>query len=164
MWVAVAMIAGFVLLGLLAERLSRSGISVLTTAVTGMGMFMTVQLLLIVLPVDWSALLWILFGFFGTANIIAYAALSQQFPVALSGRVTTAVNLLVFIAAFVGQWAIGAIIGCWPVGTDGGYAVAGYQTAFSVMLAIQTMTMFWFFVASRMIKRRKISDCGTCEI
>jgi len=154
-WIAVAMIAGFILLGSLADRLSRSGISVLTTAVTGMGLFMGVQVLVLAGPVRWALPMWVLFGFFGTSGIIAYAALSQRFPVQLSGRVTTAVNLLVFIAAFLGQWAIGAIIGLWPVGADGKYALAGYRSGFSVMLALQAMTLLWFFMASRMIGNRK---------
>jgi hypothetical protein len=96
----------------------------------------------------------VLFGFFGTSGIIAYAALSQRFPVHLSGRVTTAVNLLVFIAAFMGQWSIGGIIGHWPVDADGHYALAGYRTGFFAMLAIQTMTLLWFLAASRMIRNR----------
>jgi hypothetical protein len=75
--------------------------------------------------------------------------------VKLSGRVTTAVNLLVFIAAFLGQWAIGAIIGQWPVGADGKYALAGYRSGFFVMLALQAITLLWFFMASRMIRNRE---------
>ncbi len=154
-WVAVAMIAGFILLGLLAERLGRSGISVLTTSVTGMCLFMVVQLMMVVSGSGgWVLSTWLLFGFFGTSGIIAYAALSQRFPVQLSGRVTTAVNLLVFVAAFVGQWATGAIIGIWPVGADGNYALAGYRTGFSVMLAIEGMPLLWFFIADRVIKTR----------
>ncbi|MCB2144841.1 MAG: MFS transporter [Deltaproteobacteria bacterium] len=154
LWIAVAMIAGFILLGSLAERLSRSGVSVLATAVTGMILFMAVQVLVLAAPVRWAMPVWVLFGFFGTSGIIAYAALSQRFPVQLSGRVTTAVNLLVFIAAFIGQWAIGAIIGRWPVDASGHYALEGYRTGFFVMLAIQTMTLLWFFTASRMIRNR----------
>jgi hypothetical protein len=65
--------------------------------------------------------------------------------------------MLVFIAAFVGQWAIGAIIGHWPVTPDGNYALAGYRTSFFIMLAIQAMTLLWFFVASRMIRTREIN-------
>ncbi|BBO68762.1 MFS transporter [Desulfosarcina alkanivorans] len=154
-WVAVAMIAGFILLGSLAGRLSRSGISVLTTSVTGMGLFMGVQLVV----VAWGAAgpvlpLWLLFGFFGTSGILAYAALSQSFPVQLSGRVTTAVNLLVFVAAFLWQWAIGAMIGIFPVSADGSYALAGYRTGFSIMLGIQALTVVWFLVAGRMGKLR----------
>jgi predicted MFS family arabinose efflux permease len=109
-WVAVAMIAGFIILGSIAEQLSRRGISVATTAVVGMTLFMFVQLLLILGPIGWCVPLWMAFGFVGTSGVIAYSALAQSFPVYLSGRVTTALNLLVFIAAFAGQWAIGGII------------------------------------------------------
>lgn len=147
-WVAVAMIAGFIALGSLAERLNRSGISVLTTAVTGMTLFLAMQLLVLFAPVSWTRCLWLLFGFFGTSGIIAYAALSQHFPVQLSGRVTTAINLLVFIAAFAAQWAVGAVIGLWPVNADGGYALAGYRTGFAGMLGAQVLALIWFFIAS----------------
>ena len=116
--------------------------------------FMGVQVLVLAGPVRWALPIWVLFGFFGTSGIIAYAALSQQFPVQLSGRVTTAVNLLVFIAAFVGQWAIGAIIGLWPVGAEGNYSLAGYRSGFAVMLGAQTLTLGWFFIANRIIKGR----------
>ena len=154
MWVAVAMIVGFIALGSLAERLSRSGISVLKTAVTGMGLFLGIQLLVIVVPVKWTRYLWTAFGFFGTSGILAYAALSQRFAIQLSGRVTTAVNVLVFVAAFLGQWTIGAIIEIWSVGANGSYAPAAYRTGFAVMLGLQVIALAWFVVASRIIKRR----------
>lgn len=155
LWVAVAMIAGFIGLGALAGRLNRSGIGVLSTAVTGMSLFMTVQLLLLIAPAAWTQWLWMTFGFFGTSGIIAYAALSQQFALELSGRVTTAVNLLVFIAAFVGQWAIGVVIGFWPVGSGGAYAVAGYRMGFAFMLSLQVLSLIWFAVAGHFLGRRK---------
>jgi MFS family permease len=152
-WVAVAMIAGFIALGTLAERLNRAGLGVLTTAVAGMGLFMLVQLLMLLLPIKGSRLLWTLFGFFGTSGIVAYAGLSQRFPVHWSGRVTTAINLLVFVAAFAGQWAIGAIIECWPVGSDGSYALPGYYTGFSVLLALQLISLIWFVAAHRFMQK-----------
>ena len=148
-WVAVAMIVGFISLGTLAERLSQRGIAVLTTSVTGMFVFMAVQLLVLTTPLAWGPLVWVLFGFFGTSGIIAYAGFSQQFPVHLSGRVTTAINLLVFIAAFVGQWAIGAIIGLWPVESNGNYSAAGYRSAFALILAIQLIAWLWYASTAR---------------
>ena len=153
-WVALAMIAGFIGLGMLAKKLARAGISVLTTAATGMGLFMTTQAAIILGFGGKSIPLWICFGFFGTSGIIAYASLSQSFPSYLSGRVTTGVNLLVFLVAFAGQWAIGAIIELWPVGADGSYALAGYRAGFTIMLGAQVLCLAWFFIATAFLARR----------
>ena len=153
-FIAAAMVAGFISLGTIAERLTRVGISVLTTAVTGICIFMTIQTAIILLGAETPPLLWTAFGFFGTSVIIPYASLAQSFPAHLSGRVTTGVNLLVFIAAFAAQWAIGAIIGLWPVGSDGSYALPGYQAAFAVMLGTQVLCLLWFAIVSTKKQRR----------
>jgi MFS family permease len=147
--IALAMIAGFIGLGALAGRLQRLGISVLASAVSGMILFMIIQLLLLVGPAGWSAPLWLGFGFFGTSGILAYAALSQNFPVHLAGRVSTAVNLLVFVAAFAGQWVIGIIVGWWPQAGAGQFAAAGLRTGFAFMLACQVVSLVWFIAAGR---------------
>jgi len=146
MAVAGAMIVGFVLIGAIAARLSRHGIQPMQVAAGGLVMFMCVQLAMVLqLPLP-AWLLWTLFGFFGTAGIVPYAALSQSFPAALSGRVTTALNLLVFVAAFAGQWGIGVIIGLWENGADGRFAPAGYQAAFAVVLGFQLLGLVWFLL------------------
>lgn len=150
-WVALSMIAGFVILGSLAERLSTRGITVLTTAVAGMFLFMVVQLLLLIAPSSWTLPLWMAFGFLGTSGIIAYSALSQTFPVHLSGRVTTAINLLVFVAAFSGQWAIGAIISLWPVGSGGELSPTGFIAGFGLMLVLQGISFVYFIVAGKQV-------------
>ncbi len=153
-WVAVAMICGFIGLGTLVGQLGKKGIGVVTVAVSGMSLFMAVQFLVIMVPISsgFTLPLWLAFGFFGTSGIIAYSALSQSFPPALSGRVTTAINLLVFVGAFAGQWAIGAIISLWPVGIEGELATAGFQVGFGVMLALQLIALAHFWAASRKIK------------
>ena len=153
-WVAVSMIAGFVSIGSLAERLSRIGISVATTAVSGMTLFMVVQVLLIIMPVSYIFPLWLTFGFFGTACIVSYSALSQSFPVNLSGRVTTAINLLVFISAFTAQWAIGAIIGLWSNQSDGALSPTGFHTAFSLLLFLQFAGLIYYLWSKRTRKNK----------
>lgn len=135
-WMAVSMVAGFIILGTLASRAERFRISVGTTAVSGMTLFMGVQFLLLLGPSQWMFPLWLTFGFFGTSGIVAYSALSQSFPVHLSGRVTTAVNMLVFIAAFIGQWAIGGIIDLFtPTGAP--LSPYGFSAGFCMMLFLQ---------------------------
>ena len=86
---AVAMILGFICLGIGAEKLAKRGISIFVTAVSGMGVSILIQLAVAFqLPVQ-PYILWSLFGFFGTAGILSYAALSYRFPKQLSGRGTT---------------------------------------------------------------------------
>jgi len=153
--IAAAMVAGFILMGAVAERLSRLGIKPIVVAVAGMALFMLTQSLLILEAISWARTLWVLFGVFGTTGIIPYAVLSQSFPVHLSGRVNTGVNLLVFICAFAAQWGIGAIINQWPVTAAGGYAPAGYQAGFTVMLCLQLVALLWFFIATIRMDRGK---------
>ncbi|MBV5316860.1 MAG: MFS transporter [Desulfobulbaceae bacterium] len=148
-WIAVAMVAGFIGLGSLAGRLQRVGIPVLTSAIAGMTLFIAIQMVLIVGPSEWARVLWLGFGFFGTSGILAYAALAQSFPVHLVGRVSTAVNLLVFIAAFAGQWAIGVIVGWWPEVAKGQFASAGLRTGLTFLLVCQLGALLWFFGGGR---------------
>ncbi len=142
-WAAFAMTAGFICLGFIAEKLAQRGISILYTAVTGMSIFMGIQIFIAFqIPIA-PTFLWILFGFFGTSGILSYAALSSSFPRALSGRVTTSINLLVFIAAFILQWLVGVIINLWEVSSAGNYHPSGYQAGFLTILGLQTAGLVW---------------------
>lgn len=156
--VAVAMVAGFIFTGAVAERLSRMGIKPIAVAVAGMSAFIVVQALLILEVTSWTHTLWIMFGIFGTTGILPYAVLSQSFPLHLSGRVNTALNLLVFVAAFAAQWGIGAIINLWPETAGGGYAPPGYQAAFAMMLLLQLVSLLWFGIITQILHRRNRID------
>lgn len=147
--IAAAMVAGFLLSGWVTERCTRIGIATQTVAAYGMVAFMLTQLLVLLYGKALPAPAWGLFGFFGTCGILPYAALSQRFPSHLAGRVNTALNLLVFLAAFAAQWGIGAVISLWPVNAGGHYAEAGYQAGFGLMLMLQLLGLGWFVIAGR---------------
>jgi MFS family permease len=147
--VALAMIAGFVSIGWFTQWLGKRAISATQTAVTGMSIFMIAQLLLITLPIQFAVSAWIFFGFTGTAGIIAYASLSQSFSAALSGRVTTAINLLVFVTAFCTQWLVGAIIDICTPSSSPVLAVAGFQWSFTLLLLLQIAGLVSFFIINR---------------
>ena len=117
--------------------------------VGGMGVFIVVQAVIVSGWTDSVVGVWALFGFFGPAGILSYAVLSQSFPPELAGRVITGLNVLVFSAAFLVQWGIGAVIDLWPVSESGGYAPIAYQAAFGVILAVEVATLIWFAVFPR---------------
>ena len=150
MWMMAAMMAGFFLLGLLSERLYHARkISPVTVGVSAMSVFIVLQLLM---ALGWTAqpmLLMTAFSFFATAGILPYAGLSQIFPKALSGRVSTSLNLTVFLGAFAVQWGLGEIISLWP--TEGkGYAPESYGAAFGSLAVLQLFGLLWFIVLNAM--------------
>ena len=53
---------------------------------------------------------WLFLGLMGNVTALSYTVVSRHFPLALSGRATTALNLLVFLGAFGVQSAMGGIV------------------------------------------------------
>jgi MFS family permease len=149
---ALATMAGLLLWGNLASWVARRGVPAARVFAVGMGMFLVVQSLLVFGAPVAPALIWIGFGVFGTAGSLSYALLSYDFPRHLAGRVTTALNALVFTWAFVVQWAVGGIIELWPV-VDGRYHALGYRAAFGVFLAVQALAFGWMLLDGWRLRR-----------
>ncbi|KAA3625961.1 MAG: MFS transporter [Proteobacteria bacterium] len=143
----IAMVAGFLLLGMTTSRLARLGVPVPVSASLGMSLFLVPQAALIAGGFDLPLLFWILFGFFGTSGIIGYSAISQHFPVHIAGRANTAVNFMVFVMAFVEQWGLGIVINQFP--GDTGYSPLGYQVAMGIAFTLQALGVGWYALSAR---------------
>lgn len=57
----------------------------------------------------------------------------------------TAMNLILFLSAFLAQLLIGAVIDLFPETVDGGYDRAGYRWGFGGLLVLQLLAMIWYF-------------------
>src|SRR3546814_109445 len=124
------MTAGFLAGGMAADLLGRVGIGLVKVMGGGVLLFMAAQAA-VIFEVDPTGVWpWVLFGLAGNLTVLAYPQLSRHFPVEYAARANTALNLLVFGAAFVAQYAMGAIIDLFPPAPDGGYASVAYRTAF----------------------------------
>ena len=143
-WLAATMVAGFLSIGTISERLGHKGIS--TTKVAGVGIFLFILFQVAILSDLVLSLptLWFGFSFFGTTGIVLYAVLSQHFAKHLGGRVNTAINLLVFISTFCLQTISGQIINLWQTTASGGYQPVAYKAAFGLFLALQICAYLWF--------------------
>lgn len=142
--VAVSMVAGFIALGWAGSRVSAFGHGPLSVTLAASLVFIVAQAMIVAGFTRPLMPLLAAFGFFGTTGIVAYAGLTQRFPTALAGRVNTAINLLVFVSAFVLQWGVGAIIGLWPTLADGRFAPEGYRVAFGLILGLQVLSVLWY--------------------
>lgn len=135
---AAATTTGFLFWGLAASKLARFGVTPLVLFKFGAAAFLGVQLLLVLGVTTGASLLWIAFGLSGTSGSLAFSILSQAFPVAMTGRANTALNLVVFLCAFACQWGFGWIVGLWPA-AQGGYHPDGYSAAFAMLFVLQLL-------------------------
>ncbi len=142
--IALAMAIGFAAWGAVSERLYRLGIQPWQVVAAGGAVFLLCKLALVVQPEAGVVPLWMAFGFFATSGTLVYAMISQAFPLSLTGRATTALNLAVFVGAFVLQWAMGFVIEVHERPDGVGYAPEGYRTGFAVLLVLQVMALVWF--------------------
>ena len=149
-------IGGFLTLGIIAERLSQLfDVHLMSISVFGMTIFLFIQGTMIYGGIGSPLILVILLGFFGTASVLVYAGYAKIFPKNLSGRVSTFLNLLVFIGAFILQWGVGAIIELWPP-TDNGYDPESYQSAFGVLVILQAAGLMWYLFSKKIYRKQNI--------
>jgi len=141
----MASIMGFLSLGILAERVSQFfNFRPITIGVFGMTLFLLAQSAMAYGWISSPVLLVILLGFFGTSSILIFAGYAQIFPKYLSGRVSTILNFLIFVSAFILQWGIGVIIEMWQA-TGSGYDPESYQAAIGVLVILQVAGLAWYF-------------------
>ena len=150
----LAIIAGYFSLGIFTERISQLfDIGPITVGVFGMTLFLTTQFSM---AYGWATsplLLVVIFGFLGSSCILTFAGLAQIFPKKYSGRVSTILNVQVFMGAFIIQWGIGAIIELWPT-TEIGYDPASYQVAIGVLVLMQAAGLVWYLLSQQLIKKQ----------
>ena len=138
----VATMFGFLFWGAFATRMSRRGIQPIVVLIWATSAYLVLQLLLVFEVTRLSWAIWVGWGLLGTSGSLAFSIISQSFPVQLTGRATTAQNLLIFMTAFGSQWLFGIILNQWDV-VDGGYNPHGYVRAFSIFLCLQVVGFIW---------------------
>ncbi len=151
---AAGLTVSFLGTGVVADRLVRRGYSLLTVMMGFVVLFLTAQVGLVLAPSNrWVALgLWCLFAMTGHVAVLAYPWLARYFGASLSGRSNTAINLTMFVWAFLAQFGIGAIISLLPSKPGGGYPASSYQLAFGVFLAVQLLALAWYLVNYRRVR------------
>jgi hypothetical protein len=149
---------GYVGVGMLATWLNRRGVSLMRIVHIGAALFIASQAAL-VLPTGagrWATLIGM--GCVANVNLLLYPVLATHFPAGLMGRANTALNLFVFVGAFVLQYAVGAVIDLFPAATPDSYPVPAYQAAFGLMLVVEIAAWAWFPWPTTVAAATKPSD------
>ena len=144
---AVALSAGALLLGIMADRLRQRGVKVQTLLAIVAAVFIMAQLALMArFPLP-PYFLWAVVAAVGAATVLSYSILADYFPKELVGRANAALNVFHIAGAFVVQYGIGLVLQFWTP-QDGHYPEIAFQCAFGLNVAIQLVTWIWFALST----------------
>ena len=144
---SMAMIVSYALIGLLSTGLARRRIMPIYLLGSGLMLALLTLLLIITEAVEQHYLLWIAYGVFSSCGTLVYSSAATRFPIALSGRVTTSLNLLVFAGAFSLQWGLGILIEALQA--SGHSDIFAHRSAFVLLFTLQAASLIWLLVSSR---------------
>lgn len=140
----LAMIAGYLGFGRIADRRTRRGESTLPLLAGGV-LAASLCLALLLAGVRTGAVaLWCGFFSLSTAVVLSYPLFSRRYPKEMVGRVNTALNVAVFAGMFSGQWLVGGILNLWPA-TATGYAPEAYAWALGLLWLVQATGLAWLW-------------------
>jgi len=145
----LSLMAGVVLIGAASSRAQARGYPAILVPVLCSAGLLAAQIGLALQPagVATVTILWVLFAFFAAGAASGYVAVGQMFPAEQVGRVSTAVNTLTLVGAFLLQAAIGWILDLWPRTAAGGWDPRGYSAALMLSAVIQ------LFVAAQLLRK-----------
>ncbi len=136
MWAALTYAAASILFGQGADRMAERGVPRLVLLKWGATLSVAGFFALAYAPVLPKLGLLLVYAFGAVGSILCYAILSRHFPVAVTGRLNTALNVSMFVWAFVVQIGTGMLLRLFPA--DGGrYPAEGYALAFGILGAVQ---------------------------
>jgi MFS family permease len=146
---AVLMMAGFLLTGVVAQVANRMGVGLHAVISVCVLLFLLSQLPLVIGSREGAWIVLVGMGLLSNSAVLCYPLIAMHFPAHLVGRANTAQNLLFFGFTFAAQAGIGAIIELWPSLPGGAFAPAAYRAAMGVMLVLETLAYLWFLLAPR---------------
>jgi MFS family permease len=139
---AFAYTVGSVFFGMASDRLARSGVSRLALFKIGLCVSLAMFALLAAGVQHGLGAILAIYGFTAISAALAYPLLTALFPPEMTGRASTASNVLMFGCSFVFQWGIGAVLRFYPA-ADGRYAAQGYTTALTLLAVVQLTALAW---------------------
>jgi MFS family permease len=141
MLMAFGMVAGFLSIATLATRLERRGVGPEVLLTIGFGGVLILGVM-IVFDVGSTTVLWAGLGLLFSAGNLSYALLARHFPTQFNGRVSTALNVMTFGAAFAVQWGFGAVVDAFS--SLGWSSSAAYRGTYGVLILMQLLSFVWF--------------------
>jgi sugar phosphate permease len=141
----VALCAGALLFGIVADRLRGRGVRPQALLSAIVPVFIAAQVALISGHRLSPYLLQVVVASMGGATVLSYATLVEYFPQQLDGQANSALNIRHIGGGFVIQYALGYLVALWP-SYSGQYPPIAYKAAFAINLAVQAAALTYFLI------------------
>jgi len=146
-----AMLAGYLVIGLVATALGRRGITAAHIVAAGVPVAIAALLAAVTEATPHTQVLWFVFGAFACCGTLLYTATARMFPLDLAGRANTALNVVVFLGAFGIQWGVGGLIDLLRARGTG--AADAHRAAFGILVLAQALGYGCFAATARWAAR-----------
>lgn len=135
---------GALVWGQLASAMAARGVAPLTVYGVACGLNVLILVLMATQPDLPANVLAAAYTFTGMGGSLCYAVLTARFPIALTGRANTSLNLLIFVVAFSVQAGAGfALNGLQQRGFS---TPSAYSSLLLGLAAVMTMALIWALV------------------
>ena len=136
----IGLTIGFVVSGWLVDRFGMEPVAVALCAI-----FALCQFALAAQPsLMWVRLIYIVFGFTGAINVMFASYARKMFPLNITGKAVSAVNLFSIGGTFLLQWWMGLIIGAFGQDAAGHYPPAAYTAALLFTGIGTVLALLWY--------------------
>lgn len=140
LWMAIGLAIGFLTSGPMADRFGIARVTVIASILFALCQFA----LALRPPLAWVVPLYAIFGFMGAFNIMIVTQARKIFPLHMTGKAVTAINVFAIGGTFLLQWWMGLIIGLFPADAAGAYPPQAYSAALLFTGIGTTLTLLWY--------------------
>ncbi len=148
LWMALSFMCGIFIVGVIADRLGKRGISPMSVMLSFNVMYFIAQAMIVFRVESLMFPAWLGVAAFGQVAILAFPWFAARVGKDIAGRSNATINFTMFVAAFAAQYLVGLIIGLFPA-SAAGYDPRGYSWAIGFFLGLQLLAFAWYFLAPR---------------
>jgi predicted MFS family arabinose efflux permease len=144
------LLLGYLLNAWLTPRLNSSGISTFHFSGVMVGIALVFELFGIRAVGEGGIYYWYIFGLMSTGYILGQSLIQTHFPKSITGRASTAYNLMLFVGAFFVQWGIGLLLDLFiSMGVDKPQAL---RYAMLMLFTLQLISYIWMWASPKILK------------
>lgn len=141
-WISAALMLGYFLVGAATRKVSKVGGDEDLILVIGLGLSLVIFPLQILQGASSNLSGWLVHAVLISCGIMTYANCNKPFPRELTGRSSTALNLMIFVGAFSIQWGIG--IGIDVFSAFGLSNTNAMRATLAILWVCQVGSWLWF--------------------